>query len=197
MPDPTDFITVVSGVPRSGTSLMMQLLAAGGLPPLTDEIREADPSNPRGYFEFEPVKRLRSDQTWLGDAPGRAVKIIHLLLRELPTDGRFQYRVLLMKRPLEEVVWSQKAMLERQGKTGAEPAKLIPVYQNQLHEIEDWLTTQRCFRWMPVEYQRVLIDPVETAKKVQAFLNRPLDLEAMAAAVSPGLCHHRIPDQAV
>ncbi len=119
-----NFITVVSGLPRSGTSLMMQMLVAGGLPALTDAVRSPDESNPRGYFEFEPVKRLRTDASWLEQARGRAVKIIHLLLRELPTDGRFQYRVLFLRRPLEEVIASQSAMLARAGKASAEPVAL-------------------------------------------------------------------------
>src|SRR5712692_1323159 len=96
-----DSITVVSGLPRSGTSLMMQMLAAGGIPPLTDNLRAVDESNPHGYFEFDPVKRLRSDRSWLDQARGRAVKIIHVLVRELPADGQFNYRLLLMKRPLK------------------------------------------------------------------------------------------------
>jgi hypothetical protein len=99
-----DYVTIVSGLPRSGTSLMMQMLAAGGIPALTDNLRPADESNPRGYFEFEPVKRLRSDRSWLDQARGHAVKIIHVLVRELPADGRFHYRLVLMKRPIEEIL---------------------------------------------------------------------------------------------
>src|SRR3954454_2290996 len=104
----SDFVTVVSGLPRSGTSLMMQMLSAGGLSALTDEKRTADESNPRGYFEYEPVKRLRADNTWLNEARGHVVKIIHLLLRELPTDGGLTYRVIFMKRPLEQILASQR-----------------------------------------------------------------------------------------
>src|SRR6185295_16167693 len=118
----SDFVTVVSGLPRSGTSLMMQMLSAGGMSALTDEKRTADESNPRGYFEFEPVKRLRADQAWLGEARGRVVKIIHLLLRELPADGRLAYRVIFMKRPLDEILASQRVMLEREGKKSADAA---------------------------------------------------------------------------
>src|SRR4051812_48441025 len=127
-----DFITIVSGLPRTGTSLMMQMLAAGGIPPLTDNLRQPDESNPRGYYEFEPVKKLRSDRTWLGQARGKAVKIIHLLLRELPVDGSFRYRVLLMQRPMSEVLSSQRAMLARQGKASADDAMLTKIYAAQL-----------------------------------------------------------------
>ncbi|MDP3613979.1 MAG: hypothetical protein Q8R98_19230, partial [Rubrivivax sp.] len=111
MDQATQFITVVSGVPRSGTSLMMQMLHAGGLPVLSDGLRTADENNQRGYFEFEPVKRLRSDRSWLPQARGHAVKIIHLLLRELLLDGSVQDRIVLMLRPLDEVLASQRTML--------------------------------------------------------------------------------------
>ena len=104
-----EYLTIVSGLPRSGTSLMMQMLQAGGLPAFTDRVRSADESNPRGYFEFEPVKRLRTDRSWLPQARGHAIKIIHLLLRELPLDGSLVYRIVFMQRPLEEVLASQRA----------------------------------------------------------------------------------------
>src|SRR4029079_1243109 len=140
-----DFVTVVSGLPRSGTSLMMQMLAAGGLPPLTDSVRAPDESNPRGYLEFEPVKRLRTDQSWLEQARGHAVKIIHLLLREIPTDGRFAYRVIFLQRPLEEVLASQRVMLEKQGKKSADEKVLLGIYQSQLAQIQQWLAAHECF----------------------------------------------------
>lgn len=184
-------ITVVSGIPRSGTSLMMQMLAAGGLPTLVDDQRPPDPSNSLGYFEFDPVKRLRLDQSWLGQARGRAVKIIHLLLRELPTDGRFQYRVIIMRRPLTEVVSSQRAMLERQAKPSAECRALIDMYEKQLLEIQGWLNKQECFRCTSVEYHDVLARPLDIAREVNAFLEQDLDINAMAAPVTPALCHHR------
>lgn len=185
------FVTVVSGVPRSGTSLMMQMLAAGGLPPLVDDQRPADPSNPRGYFEFDPVKRLRLDRSWLDRANGHAVKIIHLLLRELPTDGQFNYRVLMMIRPLAEVVASQTAMLERSGKKGAPADVLIATYQNQLRDVRDWLGRHECFQCIDVPYHDLLTQTPYTAHRINEFLDIKLDIEAMTSAVSPSLCHHR------
>ncbi len=187
-----DFITVVSGLPRSGTSLMMQMLVAGGLPPLTDDLRAPDESNPRGYFEFEPVKRLRSDKLWLDQARGRVVKIIHLLLRELPTDGRFQYRIILMKRPMEEILASQRVMLERQGKTSADEAMLAKVYASQLAQIEEWLATQPTCRFLGIEHGRVLREPLGAAKEINGFLEQDMDLNAMAAVVDPALYRQRV-----
>ena len=137
-----DFITVVSGLPRSGTSLMMQMLHAGGLPALTDGLRTADENNLRGYFEYEPVKRLRSDRSWLPQARGHAVKIIHLLLRELPLDGTLQYRIVFMQRPIEEVIASQHSMLAREGKAGADAAVLKKAFEGQLAQLHAWLAQQ-------------------------------------------------------
>src|SRR5665213_1543473 len=114
-----EFITIVSGLPRSGTSLMMQMLAAGGIPPLTDQQRMPDENNPRGYLEYEAVKQLRNDRSWLANARGKAVKIIHLLLSELPNDGSLTFRVFLMQRAIDEVLASQRKMLARDGKAGA------------------------------------------------------------------------------
>ena len=170
---------------------MMQMLAAGGLPPLTDNLRAADESNPRGYFEFEPVKRLRDDQTWLEQARGRAVKIIHLLVRELPTDGTFNYRVLLMKRPIEEILASQRAMLERQNKTSANESMLAKVYQDQLLHLEQWLASQPCFEFLSVDYHRVLENPGQCAEEINAFLDGDLNIPAMTGAVDATLYRQR------
>lgn len=192
MAEPADFITIVSGLPRSGTSLMMQMLSAGGLSALTDEKRTADESNPRGYFEFEPVKRLRADQAWLDEARGRVVKIIHLLLRELPADGRFAYRVIFMKRPLDEILASQRVMLEREGKKSADAAMLRKIFQQQMADTESFISNQAVFSYLPIEYHDVVRSPLDSAKKIQAFLGRDLDLEAMVRAVDPALYRQRL-----
>ena len=189
--DQNSAITIVSGLPRSGTSLMMQMLSAGGLAPLVDEQRAADESNPRGYFEFEPVKGLRTDRDWLGQAQGRVVKIIHLLLRELPTDGRYNYHVILMKRPMEEILSSQRAMLERQGKQSADAAMLEKIFRDQLQQAEEWLRSHSCFRFLPMEYHRVLDSPDGAAREIDAFLGGKMDIAAMGRAVDPALYRQR------
>jgi hypothetical protein len=188
---PGEFITIVSGLPRSGTSLMMQMLSAGGLPALTDSLRQPDESNPRGYFEFEPVKQLGKDKAWLEQASGRAVKIIHLLLRELPVDGQYHYRVIFMRRPIQEILASQHAMLKREGKTGADPAALAKIYTSQLEQVEKWLGAQSAFSSLPVEYHHVLREPRESAAAINAFLGGNLDPEAMAQSVDPTLYRQR------
>ena len=188
-------ITVVSGLPRSGTSLMMQMLAAGGIPPLTDEQRAADPSNPRGYLELEAVKRLKMDRSWLPRARGKAVKIIHLLLPELasaPPDENgspLSYRVILMRRPIAEIVRSQRAMLSRQGKASATvpDAQLEQLFTDQLARVERWLADRPEFQVFPVWYPELVAHPAETAARVNAFLGGGLDEAAMIRAVDPSL----------
>ncbi|HNY87520.1 MAG TPA: hypothetical protein PKN23_13545, partial [Candidatus Hydrogenedentes bacterium] len=115
---PPPEIVVVSGLPRSGTSMMMRMLAAGGMPLFTDGVRAADSDNPLGYFEHEAVKRLREDASWVPGAAGKAVKVVSALLPALP-EG-FQYRVILMRRPLEEVLASQRRMFGRRGAPAAD-----------------------------------------------------------------------------
>jgi len=186
-----DSITVVSGLPRSGTSLMMQMLAAGGIPPLTDNLRAADESNPHGYFEFDPVKRLRSDGGWLDQARGRAVKIIHVLVRELPADGQFNYRLLLMKLPFALQHRALTGENLSNGSASADDATLAKIFQSQLEELERWLVAQPAFSFLAVDYHRVLKERLEIAREVNAFLQANLNLEAMAAAVDPALYRQR------
>src|SRR5687768_1736541 len=108
-----DVITVVSGLPRSGTSMMMKMLEAGGLEPVVDHVRKPDEDNPKGYYEFERVKALENDREWLPEAKGKFVKVISMLLRHLPADHRF--KVIFMQRNMPEVLASQKKMLVRRG----------------------------------------------------------------------------------
>jgi len=182
---------VVSGLPRSGTSLMMQMLAAGGMPILTDGARAADQHNPRGYFELEAVKCTATDQTWLDMASGKAVKVIHLLLRDLPP--RFEYRVLLMRRDMNEVLASQRAMLEPLGRTGAALSddSLAAIYVSQLQCIKEWMLARPWFRVLEVDYAACVYRAAQTAARVSEFLELPLDCNAMAKAVDPSLHRQR------
>jgi Sulfotransferase domain len=186
-----DFITVVTGLPRSGTSLMMQMLAAGGIPPLTDNVRRPDESNPRGYFEFEQVKRLRSDQSWIEQARGHAVKIVHLLIRELPIDSRLHYRVILMRRDMREILASQRVMLERQGKKSADETLLAQVYQAQLGELERWLRQREQFATLAVDYADLIRNPRIAAATIDKFLSGDLNIDEMTKAVDPTLYRQR------
>lgn len=188
MSDSTGPITIVSGLPRSGTSLMMQMLSAGGLPALTDGQRTADTDNPRGYLEFERVKQLKTDKTWLPEARGKVVKMVHLLLKDLPPAGE-EYRVVWMRRRIEEVMASQRAMLVRQGRTPAAlpPEQLARIFNSQMEDLERWMTSQSAFRFLPVHYHELVANPAAEAARLNAFLGGSLDESAMAAAVDPTL----------
>ena len=184
-------IIVVSGLPRSGTSMMMQMLKSGGLDVLTDDARQADEDNPRGYFEFEPVKRTKKDGSWLAGASGKAVKMVHALLHDLPTNR--SYRVILMRRNIEETLASQTAMLSRSGKEGAAlaPERLAKMFEQQLQKVWAYLDEQECFEAIEVWYDAVLTDSSKQATAINDFLDGALDVEAMAAAVDPALYRNK------
>ncbi len=184
-------VTVVTGLPRSGTSMMMQMLAAGGMTILTDGQREADDDNPRGYFELQAAARLRTDASWLGEAGGKVVKVVAQLLPHLPADC--PCRVVFMQRDLGEVLASQAAMLARQGRKGAAaaPANLQAAYTQQLRRAKGWLT-RRGAAALFVDYAATLAAPRATAEALAAFLGGQLDADAMAGAVAPDLYRQRL-----
>jgi hypothetical protein len=186
------FITIVSGLPRSGTSLMMQMLLAGGMPILTDRKRVADEDNPNGYWEFEPVKNTRTSWDWLRQAQGKAVKMVHLLLTDLPREG-YDYRVLLMKRRMAEVLASQRVMLQRQGKSGAalSAEQLSQVFLGQMERVEAWLKAQPHFALLPVDYNALIANPMPQAAAINEFLGCALDSEKMIQAVNSKLYRQR------
>ena len=186
-------IVVVSGLPRSGTSMMMRMLAAGGVPTVVDGQRVADISNPNGYFEFEPVKGLDKDGdlSWLPGARGKAVKIISFLLTYLPES--YDYRVLFMHRDLGEVLASQRKMLVERGEAEAlaEEAGARQLYTAHLAQVERFLAGRDCFRSLAVQYGQAVADPAATAARVADFLERPLDRPAMVQAVDGALYRNR------
>jgi LPS sulfotransferase NodH len=188
-----DYVTVVSGAPRSGTSLMMRMLEAGGIPALTDGQRPPDAHNPHGYFEYSPVKRLALGDaaSWIEAARGQAVKIIYRLLMHLPP--HMTYRIIFMERDLAEVFASQRDMLRAQGDAAAsqEPARLIPAMAAELRAAKDWLARQPGISVLAVPYTEVVRDPPKWSREVSYFLGAGLDETAMAAAVDPSLCRHR------
>jgi hypothetical protein len=191
-PERSDFITVVSGLPRSGTSMMMRMLEAGGLPVVVDDVRERDIDNPNGYYELEAVKQIRDDPSWLASARGAVVKIIYLLLRDLPSD--YEYRVVFMRRDLREVMASQAAMMVRRGTVSASPARpeeMIPLFEAHLREVDEWLREHENFSVLNVRYDDVVREPLAAAGRLDDFLGGGLDLRKMAAAVDPALYRQR------
>jgi len=184
-------VTVVSGLPRSGTSMMMRMLEAGGLPVLVDGLRPPDEDNPCGYYEFERVKRLERDTAWLPEARGKAVKIISALLRHLPASER--YRVVFMRRDLGEVLSSQRAMLRRRGgPTDATPdTQMARWFTDHLRDVERWLATQPHCDVLYVSYNDLLANPAPAVGEVVAFCGGALDAARMGEVVSPRLHRQR------
>jgi hypothetical protein len=185
------FVTVVSGLPRSGTSMMMRMLDVGGIPALTDDLRQADEDNPRGYYEFEPVKQTKQDSSWVANAVGKVVKMVHLLLLDLPDDQ--QYRVLFMRRNLDEVVASQDVMLERKGKQGVglPKDKMIAMFERQIAQVHDHMNSRENFHFVDISYNNVLADPVPIVHQINEFLGGELNTQAMIEVVEPGLYRQR------
>jgi tetratricopeptide (TPR) repeat protein len=187
-PLPEDGIVVVSGLPRSGTSMMMQMLEAGGLPILTDEVRTPDEDNPKGYYEYEGTKKLATDNGWLKAAPGKAVKIIAQLLPGLRQG--FHYRILFMERPIQEVIASQSVMLERLGRRGGRLSdqRLAETYFRQIDSVRNVLNKhKKQVSVLSINYHLALKDPVTIARSVNRFLGGGLDEEAMVTVIDPDL----------
>jgi hypothetical protein len=185
-------IVVVSGLPRSGTSMLMKMLEAGGVPIVTDGLRTADEDNPRGYYELERVKNLaeETDRGWLSEARGKGIKVISFLLRSLPSD--FNYRVIFIRRDIEEVLASQRKMLARRGETDdTPPERMRAHFEDDLWRARYQLTHRACFELLEVHYPEILARPLEGAERVAGFLGGGLDAEAMATVVDPQLYRNR------
>lgn len=176
-------ITVVSGLPRSGTSLMMQMLAAGGVPVLWDGERRADVDNPKGYLEWERIKQLPRDPGCIAEAEGKAVKVISQLLLSLPSG--FEYRVILLRRPLAEVLASQDEMLRNRGTLNSKSDQGIvsAAFEKHLKKVDSWLNGTNGVAWIPVQYHYILREPQVVALRLAEFLALPLDVEAMTRQV--------------
>ena len=187
-------IVVVSGLPRSGTSMAMKMLEAGGMPILADGIRTADISNPKGYYEFESVKDLDKggEPAWLPEARGKAVKIISFLLTYLPES--YDYKVIFMRRDLHEAIASQNVMLMHRGEPiGAADDEMRTLYETHLEKVTRFLSHRSCFSTLTVVYGDVIERPREAAHRINEFLGGGLDEEKMAAVADPSLYRNRHP----
>jgi hypothetical protein len=174
--------------------MMMQMLHRGGLPVLTDAIRSADEDNPRGYFELERVKQTRTDASWLDEAQGKVVKLISRLLLELPAPApdRVRYKVIFMRRDLDEVLRSQKKMLERRGQDASQSdGEVKELFVAHLEEIETWLRGRADIDVLFVSYGRMVTEPRPGAERINQFLDGVLDVGAMLSEVDPDLYRNR------
>jgi hypothetical protein len=191
--DLEDEIIVVSGLPRSGTSMMMAMLEVGGISLLTDGERQADEDNPKGYYEFERVKKLSNgDFSWLSEAKGRAVKIISYLLMRLP--DVFSYRVIFIHRNVDEILASQKKMLTNRGedpeKFSQEEMKGVLV--RHLEQVDEWIEGQSNITRIDIDYNKMLEDPEGEVDRLRAFLAIAGETEELIKVIDPRLYRHRV-----
>jgi hypothetical protein len=186
-----NFVSIVSGLPRSGTSMMMRMIDEGGIPALIDNVRQADEDNPKGYYEFEPVKRTKQDPSWIEQACGKVVKMVHLLLLDLPKNR--EYRVIFMRRKLEEVVRSQNVMLDRKGKAGPSlrDEQVITMFRQQLQQVDQYMKVNPNFKFLYVHYNELLSDPQQWVTSLNTFLGGDLDTNKMLGVVDPSLYRQR------
>ena len=184
-------IILVSGLPRSGTSMMMRMIAAGGIEIITDQKRKADPDNPAGYFEFEKAKQLDQESDWLEDARGKAVKVISMLLYGLPRG--YAYKVIFMQRKMDEILASQKKMLERRGEPPgrASDRELSKKFNTHLHKVLAWLAEQQNMETLVVRYNDVISDAHKEARRIARFLDDVPVVDKMVEAVDRRLYRQR------
>jgi hypothetical protein len=186
-------VVVVSGLPRSGTSMMMRMLEAGGLPVLSDAERAADVDNPKGYFELERIKNLEKEQdkSYLREGRGKAVKAISFLIKDLPDDN--DYRVIFMRRDLDEVLVSQEKMIERldQGDTTAEQEAMKEAYRNDIVRTRLHCRKRPNFELIEVHYKATIENRAAACRTVNSFLGGGLDEGAMRDAIDAALYRNR------
>ena len=171
--------------------MMMRMLDAGGMPILTDHVRTADEDNPKGYYEFERVKQIEHDKEWLDDAQGKVVKMIAALLKHLPPT--YRYKVIFMRRDIQEVLASQRQMLIRRGEATdtINDEEMARLFRRHVARTEGWIEDQDHIEVIYVDYGQVLKDPHTQAEAIEGFLGRELAVEKMARVVDPTLYRQR------
>lgn len=186
-----DTVTIVSGLPRSGTSLMMKMLESGGMEVLADDLREADVDNPEGYYEFERVKKLPDDTGWIEDAKGKVVKVLAELIKHLPDEHN--YRIIFMMRNIEEIIRSQKKMIVRRGEDpdpipDEEMRELLKKY---LVSLKNYINSQDNMEVLYVSYNDLMEEPLDPVEEIIEFFDEDLDLENMLDCIDENLYRNR------
>lgn len=184
-------ITIVSGLPRSGTSMMMKILDAGDMEVVTDGIRKADEDNPCGYYEYERAKKIKEDTAWLKETRGKAFKVVSQLLYELPSNEN--YKIIFMKRKMNEILASQRKMLERMGKSkgGVSDEKMGEFFGKHLSKIIEWMKGRKYVDVLYIDYNNFLINPDEQIKTLNRFLNDKLNVEKAVKVIDKSLYRNR------
>ncbi len=184
-------IILVSGLPRSGTSMMMQMLEAGGIELIVDHIRKSDEDNPKGYYEFEKIKQLERDSSWLENAYGKAIKVISMLLYQLPMNKK--YKIIFMTRKMDEVLASQNKMLKSRGQPAGsvDDQVMAKKFNEHLRKIFNWLNKQKNMETIFISYNDVISSPMEQSKKINLFLGDRLKFDKMFNVVDNFLYRQR------
>ena len=182
-----DQIVIVSGLPRSGTSLMMQMINKGGIEALTDDKRQADISNPKGYYEYEPVMALHKDNSWLHKAQNKSLKVVAPLLKFL--GPKYRYKVIFMNRDLGEVVKSQQKMIGKN--TESLPVKLFQSYTKHLNQVEVWKEKTPNVELIYLDYKEVLTQTDQAIDKVAKFIGVEMNKEAMKRCIDTSLYRNK------
>ena len=186
-----DDIIIVSGLPRSGTSMMMRMLEAGGLDVVVDNIRKPDEDNPNGYYEFEQIKKIKANASFLDHIHGKGVKMVSTLLCDLPKNKK--YKIIFMQRNLHEMLMSQKIMLQRNGKMiQDDDQSMRRIFEKHLREVTSWLSQQSHIDVIYIDYNDVIKNPLARAETVSEFLRKHLDIEKMASVVDHTLYRRRM-----
>ena len=188
-----EHIIVISGLPRSGTSMMMKMLSVCKIPLLVDDLREPDEDNPKGYYEFNRVKDLEGDNSWLNLACGAAVKIVSPLLPHLNMDMGIKYKIIFMLRDIDEILASQKKMADRLGhaEDNVEDSILKQNYSVHLEQVKKWLEQQKNIDVLYLNYADVVSNPVSTIESIIAFLGIELDAQDIEEVVDSSLYRQR------
>lgn len=185
-------VVIVSGLPRSGTSMMMKMLEAGGLAVQTDGVREADVDNPKGYYEDERVKDLEkmADKSWIQESRGKVLKVISFLLKDLPEDN--YYKVVFMRRNLNEIMASQNKMIDRLGsQDSTDDEQMLEIYRSHIATVKIMGRKLKNMEVIEVRYDETISNPADTAAAVNTFLGGNLDTRAMQGVVDGTLYRNR------
>lgn len=188
-----DTVIIVSGIPRSGTSLMMQILEMAGYSILTDNKRIADINNPKGYFEYEQVKKLSQDNSWLHQARGKVVKVISHLLFQLPDN--FNYKIIFMNRDMNEIIHSQQKMISEMNgikPKNAYPAHLEIAFRKNLDRVHKWQELKSNVEFRYINYNQLIANPEKELLEISTFLGKKLDINNLVNVIDVNLYRSKL-----
>jgi len=188
----TNDIIVVTGLPRSGTSLMMQILQSMGIKLFIDKHRAPDQSNPKGYFEHELVKTIERNNFWIKDAKGKAIKIVSPLLMYLPVN--INYKIIFMNRLLDEIIQSQERMLSERGKENntINSEVLKQIFIKDLNLSRKWIAKQSQSKYLEISHSKLLENPKPELEKIKTFLDIPIDLRSTIKVIDKKLYQAKV-----